>query len=78
MKILINLIVPPLILTSFSLFAQVNFESSNFPIVVIDTQGRTIVDEPKITATMGIIDNGPGLLNSINDSFNNYDGFIGI
>ena len=78
MKILIRLIIFSSVLTSFSLFAQVNFESSNIPIVVIDTQGKTIVDEPKITATMGIIDNGPGLRNSISDSFNDYDGFIGI
>lgn len=51
---------------------------SNLPIFVINTFGVSIPDEPKITAHMGIIDNGPGNLNNINDPFNNYDGSIGI
>ncbi len=55
-----------------------SFTSSNLPIVVINTSGQTIVDEPKITASMGIIDNGPGVRNNITDLFNNYDGKIGI
>ncbi len=55
-----------------------NYETSNLPIIKIDTQGQTIPDEPKIPATMGIIDNGPDSLNHINDPFNGYDGHIGI
>ncbi len=51
---------------------------SNLPIVVINTNGVSIPDEPKITAQMGIIDNGPGVMNNSNDPFNGYDGFIGI
>lgn len=51
---------------------------SNLPIIVINTFGMTIPDEPKITAHMGIIDNGPGMTNSLDDAFNNYDGDIGI
>ena len=51
---------------------------SNLPIVVINTFGVSIPDEPKITAHMGIIDNGQGNLNNFNDSFNNYNGSIGI
>jgi len=51
---------------------------SNLPIVVINTFGVSIPDEPKITAYMGIIDNGQGNLNNLNDPFNNYDGSIGI
>lgn len=51
---------------------------SNLPIVVINTFGTSIPDEPKITAQMGIIDNGPGELNNLSDLFNNYNGFIGI
>ncbi len=51
---------------------------TNLPIVVIDTYGQPIVDDPKITAHMGIIDNGPGEINSLEDPFNDYDGFIGI
>lgn len=52
--------------------------TSNLPIIVIDTYGQSIPDQNKITAHMGIIDNGPGNLNHIEDPFNNYDGRIGI
>jgi hypothetical protein len=55
-----------------------SFTSSNLPIVVINTSGQTILDEPKITASMGIIDNGAGTRNNITDPFNIYDGKIGI
>ncbi len=52
--------------------------SSNLPIVSISTiNGQPIVDEPKITAQMGIINNENGV-NQISDPFNEYDGFIGI
>ncbi len=54
------------------------FTSSLLPIVKIYTNGQTIPDEPKIDATMGVIDNGPGLLNHISDPFTGYDGHIGI
>ena len=59
-------------------WAQVEFTSSNLPIVVIDTRGAPIVDEPKISATMGIIDNGPGTRNNLTDPFNDFEGAIGI
>ncbi len=52
--------------------------SSALPIVKINTGGIPIPDEPKITAQMQIIDNGPGNLNFIGDDPNGYDGFIGI
>ncbi|WP_258103274.1 CotH kinase family protein [Marinoscillum sp. MHG1-6] len=51
---------------------------SNLPILVIETNGQTILNDPKIAAQMGIIYNGPGMTNSISDSFNEYDGAIGI
>ncbi|MCW5912312.1 MAG: CotH kinase family protein [Cyclobacteriaceae bacterium] len=54
------------------------FTSSNLPIVVINTNGQTIPDEPKIVVDMGIIDNGPGQRNNMTDPFNNYNGKIGI
>lgn len=54
------------------------FSSSNLPIIVIDTHGQRIPDEPKISAEMGIIYNGPGLRNNLSDPFNNYAGKIGI
>ena len=56
----------------------VPFSSSNLPIVVINTNGQTIVSEYKITVDMGIIDNGEGVRNYLTDAFNNYDGKIGI
>jgi hypothetical protein len=58
-----------------SAFAQsVEFTSSNLPIVVIKTNGGTIVDDPKIVVDMGIIDNGPGVRNKITDPYNGYNG----
>jgi hypothetical protein len=56
----------------------VTFTSSNLPIVVINTNGVAIADEPKIVADMGIIDNGPGAMNFLSDPRNNYNGKIGI
>ncbi len=51
---------------------------SNLPIVVINTFGVPIPDEPKVTGHMGIIDNGPGVPNNLDDPFTDYDGYIGI
>jgi hypothetical protein len=58
--------------------ASVNFTESNLPIVVINTNGQTIPDEPKINAQMGIINNGAGNINRLTDAFNAYNGNIGI
>lgn len=66
-----------IILISVQLKGQ-TFTSSNLPIVVIDTDDQEIVDDPKIMATMGVIDNGPDVRNNLTDPFNNYDGKIGI
>ena len=52
--------------------------SSNLPIIVINTNGQTIPDDPKITADMGIIYNGNGVRNNITDPFNHYNGKIAI
>ena len=57
---------------------QIEFTSSNLPIVIIDTNGKNIPDEPKLDAYMGIINNGPNTRNRVTDVFNEYDGFIGI
>ena len=54
------------------------FSSSNLPVIVINTNGQTILDDPKITADMGIIYNGVGLRNNITAPFNHYNGKIGI
>ena len=61
-----------------SLSAQVNFTTSNMPIITIQTNGAQILDEPKIKADMGIIYNGPGMVNKITDAANEYKGKIGI
>lgn len=65
-------------LSAQEFFPQVNFTSSNLPIVVINTEGKTILDEPKINAFMGIIFKGDGIINYLTDPFNNYEGRIGI
>ncbi len=62
---------------STQLYSQI-INSSNLPIVVINTSGNNIPDEPKIDAAMGIIYNGDGNDNNVNDPFNYYDGAIGI
>lgn len=54
------------------------FTSSNIPIVVINTNSQTILDDPRIVCDMGIIDNGPGIRNYLNDPYNNYNGKISI
>jgi hypothetical protein len=51
---------------------------SNLPIVVINTFGIPIPNEPKVYGHMGIIDNGPGAMNHLDDPFTDYDGSIGI
>ncbi len=67
-----------LVVVSNKDFSQVTFTSSNLPIIIINTHGQAIPDEPKITADMGVIDNGPGLRNNLTDPYNAYNGKIGI
>lgn len=55
-----------------------SFSSSNLPLVLINTNGQGIVNNPKITAEMGIINNGIGIRNYAIDPFNDFDGLIGI
>jgi hypothetical protein len=62
---------------------EVVLESSNLPIVLINTAGGLgIPNEPKIVAKMTIIDNGSGLRNLVTDASNpaslDYDGNIQI
>ncbi len=59
---------PPAVTTPFS---------TNLPLIVIDTEGQVIPDEPKINARMKIIYR-EGEQNSLTDSANVYDGYIGI
>lgn len=76
----IRFILSILLVFYFNLsFGQVvNFTSSNLPIVVINTNGYGIYDEPKTNARMGIIWNESGGVNSISDPYNNYNGNIAI
>ena len=60
-----------------SIAVDVNFQESNLPIVIIDTYGEDILDEPRIDAYMGVINNANGI-NNIGDNFNDYDGKITI
>jgi len=55
-----------------------DFESSNLPIIIINTNGNQIQDEERSIAEMGIINNGAGNRNYLTDTFNDYDGFIAI
>ncbi len=54
------------------------FKSSNLPIVVINTGGSNIPNEPKLQVQMGIIFNGAGIRNYLTDPFNNYNNKVGI
>ncbi len=57
--------------------AQYFTDTTRLPIICINSLGNVIVDEPKVTAWMRIIDNGPGALNRISDSAA-YVGYVGI
>lgn len=52
--------------------------ASNLPLVLINTNGQTIVDGVKIVADMKIIDYGPSHLNHVTDPANGYNGKVGI
>ena len=77
-KILFLIIVQAVVLPFVSpVSGQVDFTSSNLPIIKIDTHGQSIpYDNPRIRADMCVIDNGPGNINHVTDSCNNYSGLI--
>lgn len=54
-------------------FAQFILKFFNLPIVVINTNGQDIPDDPQISADMGIIYNGEGQRNNLTDPFNEYN-----
>lgn len=72
------------VITVFAIFSslfstgQNRLTSSNLPIVVIDTEGKTISADDKISANMKIIFNGEGQQNFVDDKHFDYEGFIGI
>ena len=65
------------ILLLFISIAALAQTPSNLPIILIVTSGNTIVDEPKVMASMKIFHNETGALNNVNDN-PNYVGKIGI
>ncbi|MBN1996672.1 CotH kinase family protein [candidate division KSB1 bacterium] len=52
---------------------SVDFESSTLPLFIINTNGQRIVDSPRITAEMKVINNGTGHLHTLADPANEYD-----
>ena len=52
-------------------------EEFNLPLILIDTKGQTIKDDPKIMANMKVINNTSGT-NSVLDTTYEYNGYIGI
>lgn len=74
-----------LLFVTLSISAQINsykspvvFTTSNLPIVLLNTAGIEIPDEPKIDATMQIIYNGVGAINNVSDVPNAFNNKIGI
>jgi hypothetical protein len=61
-----------------SWFSMFVFNSSNLPIVNINTAGQNIPNDTRIVADMGIVSNGEPLRNNITDPYNNYNGKISI
>lgn len=55
-----------------------DLQGSKLPLVMIRTNNQQIKENVKITADMGVIDNGPGNLNFQIDAWNQYNGKIGI
>lgn len=55
-----------------------DFTDSNLPIIIINTNNKTIGDDDKIMVDLGIIYNGSGQRNYTTDPFNHYNGKAGI
>ncbi len=61
------------------LFAQTSSViDTDLPLVIINTRGGVILNDPKITADLSIINNGTGKRNKSSDVANEYNGKIGI
>ncbi|MBI5540870.1 MAG: CotH kinase family protein [Bacteroidia bacterium] len=55
-----------------------SIHESDLPIFVINSNGQQIPNDPKIMADLGVVWNGDGIRNHLTDTFNNYNGKIGI
>ena len=68
-----------IILLSILSFGQVALTDSDLPIVIVTTENAApIIDDPRVVAHIGIIDNGEGNRNYLTDPFNSYYGRIEI
>jgi hypothetical protein len=56
----------------------VTFTDFNLPLMVINTNGQPIADEQRIVVDMGLINNGVGSINSVDDAWNEYAGTCAI
>ena len=65
-------VVKLLILIHIGLHAQVKHLESVLPIIIIDTNNQSILDETRITCNMGVICNDNGL----NSNLDPFDGII--
>lgn len=76
-KLLILLFFP---LVSFSQYAPVSvaLDSTRLPIVLINTNGQTIEDDPKVTVGFKIVFDENKTWQKPSDSVYNYDGIVGI
>ena len=75
MKYVLSFFLAHFLLSSTT--AQVTLTESNLPIIVINTFGEYIPNDPKIAAQMGIINNETGQINHVGDAYE-YTGWIGI
>jgi hypothetical protein len=73
--LLVLLLVGAVCLTGM---AQVEFTSSNLPIIVLNTHTQSIGEDLPIVIDMGVIDNGAGNTNLLSDPFNVYHGKVAI
>jgi hypothetical protein len=67
-----------LLIATFPSLNGQTLTSSNLPIIKINTNGKTIVNEPKILADMELIYNGVGKTNNVTDKPTGYLGKTGI
>ncbi|MGQ7869839.1 CotH kinase family protein [Sunxiuqinia sp. sy24] len=67
------------LLTGISAFSQLNSDfHSHLPLVIINTNGQQIVDDPKIMANLKIIFKEDGSPNYLTDEPTDYNGLVGI
>lgn len=53
-------------------------QTSNLPIMIMDTYGQTINDSIRKIVNIGLIDHGYGNINNVNDTFNDFHGDVSI